>query len=63
MTDEELATETKMRGLTADMTRPEGLVMLNLMLERSTTDEISDAIEMTKLSHEVKTIARKLSNF
>jgi hypothetical protein len=60
MDEKALAIETKMRGLTAEMTRPEGLKMLELLLERSTTDEIVEAVKLTKLTYEVDKIAARL---
>jgi hypothetical protein len=62
-TEQELATETKMRGLTDKMNKPERLKMLELMLEKSSPEEIIDAIKLTKISREVNQIGREILDF
>lgn len=63
MNEEEQAIEDKMRGLAGNMTRPEGLVMLNLLLERSSVDEIANAIKLALLSRDVNQLSHQISNF
>lgn len=63
MNKEELAVETRMRGVLAELTNREQRKLLDLLLERTEVDEIAETIKMQKLSGEVNQICHKISNF
>ncbi len=63
MTDEQLALETKMRGITSELTKEEGRKLLEILLERTSVDDIAEAITKVKLYMEANKIGSKIMDF
>jgi hypothetical protein len=60
MNEAEQALENKARALVGEMTRQEGIKVMEVLLERSSEAEIVDALRMAKLDRELEGIARGL---
>lgn len=63
MNEQEKVIDKKVRERHANMSKPERLKTLEVVLEQSSIDEIIDAIKLAKVTREVNDIARPLLNF
>lgn len=63
MTEQELAIETNMRRITSELTKEEGIKLMELLIERTQPQDIADVINLVKIGREAGEIGRLLSKF